>query len=119
MVQVGGEVWTVAVADDAVERAQGLMNVTDLGDLDGMLFVFDDEALYSFWMKDTLLPLDIAFFDRAGALVDVLQMEPCLVEDCPTYTPTGSFIYAVESRRGDLIDLDSTATLVLPGESVG
>lgn len=114
-VQVGGENWTVAVADDAERRAQGLMNVTDLGDLDGMLFVFDDEGLYSFWMKDTLLPLDIAFFDAGGAFVDVLQMAPCTTEECPTYTPADPFTYALESRQGDLIDRDRAITLVVPG----
>ena len=59
---VSGSTWVVAVADDPVERAQGLMGITDLGGLDGMLFVFEDDSTSGFWMKDTLIGLDIAFF---------------------------------------------------------
>ena len=52
----------MAVADEAGERAQGLMGVTDLGSLRGMLFVFPEDTISGFWMKGTPLALDIAFF---------------------------------------------------------
>lgn len=97
---MGGEPWTVAVADDAVERALGLKGVTDLGDVDGMLFVHPEDSGSGFWMKDTLIPLDIAFFSSEGELIDLLQMEPCRADPCPGYRPGGPYRYALEAERG-------------------
>jgi uncharacterized membrane protein (UPF0127 family) len=92
----------VAFAETPNQRSQGLMGVTDLGGLDGMLFVFQSESNGGFWMKDTLIPLDIAFFDGAGVLVDELTMEPCTADPCPSYRSRGSYRYAVEAPAGDL-----------------
>ncbi|MGB9357954.1 MAG: DUF192 domain-containing protein [Acidimicrobiia bacterium] len=93
---------TVAVAETPDQRSQGLMGVTDLGGLDGMLFVFQAESNGGFWMKDTLIPLDIAFFDSDGGLVNLLTMEPCTADPCPSYRPGGSYRSAVEAPAGDL-----------------
>lgn len=105
-VAISGESWTVAVAATPGERSQGLMGVTDLGDLDGMLFVFEADTDSGFWMKNTLIPLDIAFFAADGTLVDLLTMEPCTADPCPVYTPAGPYRYAVETvvGRWDAID---------------
>lgn len=92
----------VAVADTATLRQQGLMFVEDMGDLDGMLFVFENDSSGAFWMKNTLIPLDIAFFDSAGQFVDGFEMEPCVIENCPTYGPDGSYRYALEMAAGDM-----------------
>jgi len=91
----------VVVAETPRQRSQGLMGVTDLGGLDGMLFVFQSESTGGFWMKDTLIPLDIAFFDAGGVLVDVLTMEPCTADPCPSYRPSGPYLTAVEAPAGD------------------
>jgi len=104
-VVLAGEPFTVAVADTPVLRAQGLMGVTDLVDVDGMLFVFVTETviepvLRSFWMRDTLIPLDIWFFDYDGKLVDMLTMTPCTAEPCERYTPSAPYNYAVETEVG-------------------
>ncbi|MEX0825762.1 MAG: DUF192 domain-containing protein [Acidimicrobiia bacterium] len=103
---VSGDEWEVAVATDRDQRAQGLMGVTDLGGLDGMLFVWDADVASAFVMRDTLLPLDIAFFAADGTLVDLLRMEPCVAEPCERYQPSGSYRYALEAPRGafDAID---------------
>lgn len=90
----------VAVADTSRLRQQGLMGVTDLGDLDGMVFVFDRDSSGGFWMKDTLIPLDIAFFDATGGFVDGFTMEPCTTNDCPSYRPSGPYRYALEMAAG-------------------
>lgn len=109
---VGGEDWTVALAATPQERAQGLMFVTDLGDVDGMLFVFDRESSGGFWMKDTLIPLDIAFFRADGTVVDVLSMVPCEEDPCPVYTPVGPYFYALETVPGRFDDLPEELSLV-------
>lgn len=101
-VSIDGHELVVAVAETPDQRSQGLMGVADLGDLDGMLFVFQSESGGGFWMKDTLIPLDIAFFDSSGLLVELLTMEPCTADPCPTYRPGGSYLYAVEAAAGDL-----------------
>lgn len=101
-IAVAGRELAVAVAETPDQRAQGLMGVTDLGGLDGMLFVFPTDTEGGFWMKNTLIPLDIAFFDAAGMLVDRLAMEPCTADPCPSYRPGGAYRYALEAPEGDL-----------------
>jgi hypothetical protein len=92
----------VAVADDSDELQQGLMRLEDLGDLDGMLFVFDGDTDSGFWMKNTLIPLDIAFFNAEGGYVDGFRMDPCAADPCPTYRPAGSYRYALEMPAGTM-----------------
>lgn len=101
-VAVDGAPWLVAVAQTGSTRRSGLMFVTDLGSLDGMLFVFPRTTTGTFWMKDTLIPLDIAFFDVDGVYVDGFAMVPCTEDPCPSYTPSGSYRYAVEAAAGEL-----------------
>lgn len=107
---MGGRSLTLAVADDDQERADGLMRVADLGDLDGMLFVFEDDTEVGFWMKDVVLPLDIGFFDAEGAFLMALTMEPCSEDPCITYRPGVTYRYAVEVPAGSF----AWADLVLP-----
>jgi uncharacterized membrane protein (UPF0127 family) len=107
---------TVAIAATPLERSQGLMRVDDLLDLDGMLFVFDVTTSTTFTMRDTLLPLDIAFFAGDGALVAKLQMEPCGdLDPCPSYASPARFRFALEAPQGELFDLPPETSL-LTGE---
>ncbi len=87
------------------------MEVEDLGGLDGMLFAFPHPAVNRFWMKDTLIPLDIAFFDEEGALLGVLSMEPCVEDPCPTYGLDQPSLWALEAPAGTLIGLGDGARL--------
>ena len=80
------------------------MNVTSLGGADGMLFRFGAEQDSSFWMKDTLLPLSIAFFTGDGAFVSATDMEPCRARrvTCPVYPADASYADALEVPQGGL-----------------
>ncbi len=114
-ITIDGRELGVAVADTPALRSQGLMGVTDLGGLDGMLFVFEGSTDAGFWMKDTLIALDIVFFDAGGGFVDRFTMEPCTEDPCPVYRPAGSYRYAVEAPAGDLGFVGEQSVLELTG----
>lgn len=90
----------VEVADNPSERALGLMNRQSLNDGSGMLFIFEDDGLYSFWMKNTLIPLDMIFISKDFGIVDILEAEPCKDDPCAVYTPKGSAKYVLEVNQG-------------------
>ncbi|HSL56802.1 MAG TPA: DUF192 domain-containing protein [Acidimicrobiales bacterium] len=93
----------VLVADTPELRRQGLMEVTSLGAADGMVFVFDADTTGGFWMRNTRIPLSIAFLDAEGAIVSTADMAPCPDgEDCPTYPPDGPYRLALEVPQGEL-----------------
>lgn len=104
-VVVAGERWLVAVAADAAARARGLTGVEDLGEARGMLFIFPEDTTAGFWMKDTPLALDVAFFAADGSLVDRAAMAPCSGGDCPTYRAAGPYRYALEVPAGGFAGL--------------
>ena len=66
---------------------------------DGMLFVFPEDTRGGFWMKNTLVPLTIVFFDRAGKRVRKLSMTPCRKDPCAIYDPGRRYRFALELRR--------------------
>ncbi len=76
---------TVEAADTPAEREHGLMGRTSLDTDEGMVFLFDGPTDGSFWMKDTLIPLSIAFWDEDGRIVGIRDMDPCTEDPCPTY----------------------------------
>ncbi|MGH8875154.1 MAG: DUF192 domain-containing protein [Acidimicrobiia bacterium] len=115
VINLDGEPWTVAVAKTPEDRARGLMGVRDLGALDGMLFVFPTETTTGFWMKETVIALDIAFFDDGGWLVEVLTMEPCRGDPCPSYRPETPYRWALEAPAGRLTGLPAGTELRLAG----
>lgn len=103
-------------AMNQTQRERGLMEVTDptLGGYDGMVFVYDRPSSGSFWMRNTPMPLSIAYFDRGGRLVSMSDMAPCADRgDCPLYPAAAPFSYALEVTRGGLGDL-----LVTPGSAI-
>lgn len=91
------------------QRAQGLMEVTDpeLLGYDGMLFRYDADTDASFFMRNTRIPLSIAWFDGRGSFLGATDMEPCPddVAECPTYAPPRPFRVALEVPKGALADL--------------
>ena len=105
----------VLVASTEPARQQGLMGVHTTAPWDGMLFVFAAPNRTGFWMKDTLIPLDIAFIGASGAVQEVLAMEPCPPEvaQCPIYTPAREYSSALEVERGK-----ATSFGLVPGSTV-
>jgi uncharacterized membrane protein (UPF0127 family) len=87
----------VEVAKTPEERAKGLMGRTHLGEDEGMLFIFEKEDYHGFWMKNTLIPLSIAFIDREGKIVAITDMEPRTLE---THPPPQPVLYALEMKKG-------------------
>ncbi len=99
-----GEVQTLEVylADDRGRRLRGLMGVTSLSEFDGMVFVWDSPHEGGFWMKDTIIPLDIAFVGADGLVTAVMTMQPCFEESCPSVGPDEAYMFAFESPAGVL-----------------
>jgi len=64
------------------------------------VFLFEGPTTSSFWMKDTLIPLSIAFWDGDETIVEILDMEPCEADPCPTYGPRVPYVGAVEVNEG-------------------
>ena len=84
------------------------MGVTDLGAADGMVFVYDAARTNQFWMRDTPMPLDIAWFDDAGGFVSSATMTPCLTgpdADCARYGAAAAYTAAIEVPAGGLAEL--------------
>jgi uncharacterized membrane protein (UPF0127 family) len=76
------------------------MDRTSLAADRGMVFLFDEPGDGGFWMKDTTIPLSIAFWDEHGRIVATLDMDPCRGDPCPLYSPGVTYVGAVEANRG-------------------
>lgn len=100
------------------QRQRGLMGVTDLGGYAGMAFVFEEDTSSPFWMRNTPMPLTIAWIDAGGVVLGTTDMVPCEDrDDCPLYDPPGAYRKAVEVPRGahSALGLVPGATVVLGG----
>lgn len=109
---VGGDgetkLYCLLAARSPEQRRRGLMEVTDptLGGYPGMLFVYPGPHMGGFWMRNTPMPLTIAFLDDEGEVVSTADMEPCRDSpECPSYDPDGPYRYALEVPQGRLDDL--------------
>jgi hypothetical protein len=112
-VQVGDRMLLLAIADSPSLRSQGFQGVTDLEDLDGMLFFWRHDGDV-FWMKNTRIPLDIVWFNEDGTYKDRASMVPCTQDPCQTYAPADGFDfrYAIEANSGDLDWIDESTVIV-------
>ena len=90
----------VDIADTQQERERGLMSITDLPADAGMAFVWSEPTTGLFWMKDTLIPLSIAFVGQDGRIVTIDEMTPCTADPCPTYGAGGPYVLAIEANAG-------------------
>jgi uncharacterized protein len=100
-----GSAWVIFGADTVVaevaatpdERAKGLMYRDAVPEGTGMLFVFPDSDVRSFWMANTYVPLDLAYMDPAFRIVDIVQMAPLVTDTYPSKAPA---MYGLEVRQG-------------------
>ncbi|GAB2552681.1 DUF192 domain-containing protein [Rhodanobacter koreensis] len=100
-VELHGQHFSVELATNDASREHGLMMRTTLPADHGMLFVFPDTAPRGFWMKSTLIPLDILYFDADRRLVSMqLNTAPCKADPCPIYPSSGPARYVLELSAG-------------------
>jgi hypothetical protein len=93
---------TVELAANDETRAQGLMYRESLASGRGMLFVFSSPSVQSFWMKNTLIPLDMIWMDGSGTIVAIHRsVPPCKADPCPTYDPKAEANYVLELAGGE------------------
>ena len=105
----------VELAVSPFQQQYGLMFVTALDEHQGMLFIFNADAMRSFWMKNTLIPLDMLFFDSEGRLVSALvDVPPRNTEPRPSAAPAR---YVLELKGGSMarLGIKSGARLLLRG----
>ena len=84
------------IADTQEKREMGLMFRKHLGENKGMFFAFDADATYNFWMKNTLIPLDIIFISKDFKIVEIVYAEPCSEEPCKIYQTASYSKYILE-----------------------
>lgn len=95
--------YIVEVADTEETRENGLSGRETLESGHGMLFVFDSTTTDPFWMKDTLIPLDIIFIDENNVIIDIAtNMQPCTEDtECPEYSPPSAYKYVLEINANE------------------
>jgi hypothetical protein len=101
-VQIGTTVYTAEVAQTAEEQMRGLMGRRSLPRNGGMLFLFKEPQVQGFWMKNTLIPLDIMFITEDKRIESFHTMQPCVVDPCPVYPSRGRVRYALEVNAGEI-----------------
>jgi uncharacterized protein len=102
-VEIRGHHFQIEIAADDAARQRGLMFRDSLAEDHGMLFLFEQPGMLTFWMKNTHIPLDILYFDQNYKLVSVQQrVPPCRSagNDCPTYPSAGPAQYVLELNAG-------------------
>lgn len=100
-VTLHGKQFSTEFATDDASRELGLMNRTSLAADHSMLFIFVNDEPRAFWMKNTLIPLDILYFDKERKLISMqLNAQPCKADPCAIYPSDGSARYVLELQAG-------------------
>lgn len=90
----------VELALDNYSQAKGLMFRESMPENSGMLFMFAETQPLAFWMKNTLIPLDIIYITEMGDIVDIVTAEPCKIRNCPSYPSAEPAKYVLELNAG-------------------
>ncbi|MBR9703932.1 DUF192 domain-containing protein [Candidatus Pacearchaeota archaeon] len=97
---INDECFEVEIAMDSESRELGLMGRESLCMNCGMLFVFENSGKHGFWMKNTLISLDIIWINSDMRIVSIVEAEPCLTAECTAYTPLEDSMYVLEINYG-------------------
>lgn len=95
---IGKEQLDVQCATDEESRSQGLMGKKTLGDHEGMLFIFPYPQRLAFWMKETSIPLTIAYLNSHGRILEICDLEP--FNEHSVLSSSAATVYAIEAPRG-------------------
>ncbi len=112
-VKIGDQSWIVEIAKTPAQRHQGLMFREELEVGTGMLFVFEEEDFHSFWMKNTLIPLDIIWIGKDMNVIETHTLQPCSTEECPTTEPSQKAKYVLEINAGEFAGRRGETLLLL------
>lgn len=118
-VRLNGKTYILEVAKTPDQHETGLMRRRSLGEDEGMLFVFDQQRILKFWMKNTLIDLDIGYFDKFGRLIEVQQMQSVgesYTGPLTSYPSAKPARYAIEMNKGwfKKNNINTGALLVFP-----
>lgn len=115
-IQINETKLKIEVADTELEREEGLMNRTSMPQDQGMIFIFDSEQVITFWMKNTLIPLDIIFINSNGEIVNIAKNTK-VNQTTELYSSERPMLYAIEVNAGwttsnnvkigDIVDLSN------------
>jgi uncharacterized protein len=95
--KIAGHALKVEVAQKEEDLQKGLMFRKSMPANEGMLFVFQDREYHAMWMKNTFIPLSVAFVDQDGTILNILDMEPHTLD---SHQSAGPSIYAIETNKG-------------------
>jgi uncharacterized membrane protein (UPF0127 family) len=120
----GGRTIAAEIADTPERVQHGYMFRTEVGEGDGMIFIFAPAGEHAFWMKNTLVPLDIIWMDDTFTIVHIQpSTPPCTADPCPLYGPPRKTSYVLEVRAGTAaregLKTGSHLGVVFPGEGGG
>jgi uncharacterized membrane protein (UPF0127 family) len=119
LVCVGVHCLKVEVASTPGERAQGLMFRETLGEEEGMVFIFEQPARHGFWMRNTLIPLDIVWISEKQEVVEIQTVFPCEKDPCPVFSPDKDALYVLETNAGLMnkwnVKEGTVVSLAIPG----
>ena len=105
-VTINGKTIEIEIADEPDERSRGLMFRESLTKDTGMLFLFDREDFYSFWMMNVNFNLDLIWINSNGNVVHIERDVPSCFMSCPTYAPREAARYVLELNSGVANELD-------------
>ncbi|MCK5412852.1 MAG: DUF192 domain-containing protein [Candidatus Pacebacteria bacterium] len=93
--------FNLEIADTFQKREIGLMNRKNMSNNNGMLFIFEKEGVYNFWMKKTLISLDIIWIDENYKIIHIQKnAQPCTIKQCETFGPNQKAKYVLEINGG-------------------
>ena len=107
-----GVSFNVEIAQTPQERAKGLMFRESMPGNHGMLFVFEKDGPLAFWMKNTLIPLDMVFIDENMSVVDVLTASPCKEDPCPNYKSRGRYVLEINAGLAEKYDIKNGSVML-------